>query len=31
AKAAINDYAAEVRDRSFPAAEHTFADKAPSK
>ncbi|MEM7597944.1 MAG: 3-methyl-2-oxobutanoate hydroxymethyltransferase [Pseudomonadota bacterium] len=31
AKAAINDYAAEVRARSFPAAEHTFADKAPSK
>ena len=28
---AIASYAAEVRDRSFPAPEHTFADQAPSK
>lgn len=31
AEAAIADYAAEVRARSFPAAEHVFADQAPSK
>lgn len=31
AKAAIEDYAAEVRARNFPAAEHSFADKAPSQ
>ena len=30
-KAAIQSYAKEVRARSFPAAEHTFADKVPSK
>ena len=29
--AAIAAYAAEVRARSFPAAEHVFADEAPSK
>ncbi|MEM7733365.1 MAG: 3-methyl-2-oxobutanoate hydroxymethyltransferase [Pseudomonadota bacterium] len=29
-KAAIEAYAAEVRARSFPAAEHTFGDQAPS-
>lgn len=29
AEAAIETYAAAVRDRSFPAAEHTFADEAP--
>ncbi|WP_299847137.1 3-methyl-2-oxobutanoate hydroxymethyltransferase [uncultured Roseovarius sp.] len=28
---AIAAFAAEVRDRSFPAPEHTFADQAPSK
>ncbi|AQS46870.1 MULTISPECIES: 3-methyl-2-oxobutanoate hydroxymethyltransferase [Thioclava] len=27
AEAAVADYAAEVRDRSFPAAEHSFADE----
>ncbi|WP_171101709.1 3-methyl-2-oxobutanoate hydroxymethyltransferase [Ruegeria sp. HKCCD7255] len=31
AEAAIAEYAAEVRDRSFPAAEHVFADQAPAK
>ncbi|MGR3761039.1 3-methyl-2-oxobutanoate hydroxymethyltransferase [Roseobacteraceae bacterium NS-SX3] len=31
AEAAIADYAAEVRARSFPAAEHVFADQAPAK
>ncbi|KIC19961.1 3-methyl-2-oxobutanoate hydroxymethyltransferase [Leisingera sp. ANG-Vp] len=31
AEAAIAEYAAEVRARSFPAAEHVFADQAPSK
>lgn len=31
AEAAIAEYAAEVRARSFPAAEHVFADEAPSK
>ena len=31
AEAAIAAYAAEVRARSFPAPEHTFADVAPSK
>ena len=30
-KAAIQAYADEVRARTFPAPEHTFADKAPSK
>ena len=30
-RAAIQAYADEVRARSFPAAEHTFADKAPTK
>ena len=30
-KAAIQAYADEVRARSFPAAEHTFSDKAPAK
>ncbi|WP_306153525.1 3-methyl-2-oxobutanoate hydroxymethyltransferase [Roseovarius sp. MMSF_3281] len=30
-KAAIRAYADEVRARSFPAPEHTFADKAPAK
>lgn len=30
-RAAIQTYADEVRARSFPAEEHTFADKAPSK
>ncbi|MEO0774765.1 MAG: 3-methyl-2-oxobutanoate hydroxymethyltransferase [Pseudomonadota bacterium] len=30
-KAAIEAYSAEVRARSFPAPEHTFGDKAPSK
>ena len=30
-EAAIATYAAEVRDRRFPAAEHTFADQAPGK
>ena len=30
-EAAIKAYAQEVRDRSFPAPEHTFADQAPSK
>lgn len=30
-KAAIEAYAGEVRARTFPAPEHTFADKAPSK
>ncbi|WP_317958743.1 3-methyl-2-oxobutanoate hydroxymethyltransferase [Phaeobacter inhibens] len=29
AEAAISEYAAEVRARSFPAAEHVFADQAP--
>ncbi len=29
ADAAIADYAAEVRDRRFPAAEHAFSDEAP--
>jgi len=28
---AIAEYAREVRARSFPAAEHIFADKAPQK
>lgn len=31
AEAAIVEYAAEVRARSFPAAEHVFADQAPAK
>ncbi|MEL7280346.1 MAG: 3-methyl-2-oxobutanoate hydroxymethyltransferase [Pseudomonadota bacterium] len=31
AKAAIEGYATDVRARKFPAAEHTFGDKAPSK
>ncbi|CUH87043.1 3-methyl-2-oxobutanoate hydroxymethyltransferase [Phaeobacter sp. CECT 5382] len=31
AEAAIAEYAAEVRARLFPAAEHVFADQAPSK
>ncbi|UWQ28958.1 3-methyl-2-oxobutanoate hydroxymethyltransferase [Leisingera sp. M523] len=31
AEAGIAEYAAEVRARSFPAAEHVFADQAPSK
>lgn len=31
ANAAIADYAAEVRARSFPAAEHAFADVLPAK
>jgi len=31
AEAAIAEYAAEVRARSFPAPEHVFADQAPSK
>jgi len=31
AEAAIAEYAAEVRARSFPAAEHVFGDKAPKK
>lgn len=31
AEAAIADYAAEVRARNFPAAEHVFADQAPAK
>ncbi|MBO9450426.1 3-methyl-2-oxobutanoate hydroxymethyltransferase [Tropicibacter sp. R16_0] len=31
AEAAIAEYAAEVRARSFPAAEHVFADQAPTK
>lgn len=31
AEAAIAEYAAEVRARSFPADEHVFADQAPSK
>ncbi len=30
-EAAIAEYAAEVRARSFPAPEHTFADAAPAK
>ncbi|MFK7940460.1 MAG: 3-methyl-2-oxobutanoate hydroxymethyltransferase [Roseovarius sp.] len=30
-RAAIQSYADEVRARTFPAPEHTFADKAPSK
>ncbi|MEK0164310.1 3-methyl-2-oxobutanoate hydroxymethyltransferase [Phaeobacter sp. A36a-5a] len=30
AEAAISEYAAEVRARSFPAAEHVFADQAPA-
>lgn len=30
AEAAIAEYAAEVRARSFPAAEHVFADQAPA-
>ncbi|QGX96903.1 3-methyl-2-oxobutanoate hydroxymethyltransferase [Roseovarius faecimaris] len=30
-RAAIRAYADEVRARSFPAAEHTFSDKAPTK
>ncbi|MEO0372262.1 MAG: 3-methyl-2-oxobutanoate hydroxymethyltransferase [Pseudomonadota bacterium] len=30
-QAAIEAYASEVRARSFPAEEHSFADKAPSK
>lgn len=30
-RTAIKTYAEEVRARSFPAAEHTFSDKAPSK
>ena len=31
AEAAIADYAAEVRARSFPAAEHVFADQSPAQ
>ncbi|SLN12260.1 3-methyl-2-oxobutanoate hydroxymethyltransferase [Falsiruegeria litorea R37] len=31
AEAAIAEYAAEVRARSFPAVEHVFADQAPAK
>ncbi|WP_170419875.1 3-methyl-2-oxobutanoate hydroxymethyltransferase [Ruegeria arenilitoris] len=31
AEAAIAEYAAEVRARTFPAAEHVFADQAPAK
>lgn len=31
AEAAIKAYADDVRARAFPASEHTFADKAPSK
>jgi 3-methyl-2-oxobutanoate hydroxymethyltransferase len=31
AETAIAEYAAEVRARAFPAAEHVFADQAPSK
>ncbi|WP_425044476.1 3-methyl-2-oxobutanoate hydroxymethyltransferase [Primorskyibacter sp. S87] len=31
AEAAIAEYAAEVRSRSFPADQHVFADKAPKK
>ena len=31
AETGIAEYAAEVRARSFPAAEHVFADQAPSK
>ncbi|WP_372574126.1 3-methyl-2-oxobutanoate hydroxymethyltransferase [Ruegeria jejuensis] len=31
AEAAIAEYAAEVRARTFPAAEHVFADQAPQK
>jgi 3-methyl-2-oxobutanoate hydroxymethyltransferase len=31
AEAAIAEYAAEVRARSFPAAEHVFADQAPAQ
>ncbi len=31
AEAAISAYATEVRARSFPAPEHTFADQAPKK
>ncbi|NVO56115.1 3-methyl-2-oxobutanoate hydroxymethyltransferase [Rhodobacteraceae bacterium B1Z28] len=31
AEAAIAEYAAEVRARNFPAAEHVFADHAPTK
>jgi len=31
AEAAIAAYAAEVRAREFPAAEHVFADQAPKK
>ncbi len=31
AEAAIAEYAAEVRARTFPADEHVFADRAPSK
>lgn len=31
AEAAIKAYAEEVRTRAFPAREHTFSDKAPSK
>ncbi|MBT8153253.1 3-methyl-2-oxobutanoate hydroxymethyltransferase [Epibacterium ulvae] len=31
AEAAIAEYAAEVRARSFPAPEHVFADQAPAK
>lgn len=31
ADSAISQYAAEVRDRSFPAAEHVFADTVPAK
>ena len=30
-EAAIAAYAADVRARTFPAAEHVFSDKAPSK
>ncbi|MBZ0216678.1 MAG: 3-methyl-2-oxobutanoate hydroxymethyltransferase [Fimbriimonadaceae bacterium] len=30
-KGAIHDYAAEVRNRTFPAQEHTYAMKAPQK
>ena len=31
AEAAIAEYAAEVRARTFPADEHVFADQAPAK
>ena len=31
AEAAIAEYAAEVRARSFPADQHVFSDQAPAK